>query len=132
MRCAGWGCGCVFLLPALFLIPASTAGAVQIRIGSATGVVGETVDIPVTIRTQGAQVAGAQLDIRTDLNLRIPRSGDHPGLHRQSRDGSADSTFADLPDGCDPNSNCNGVRPPSGRSRTQPRSRTQRNFSVAA
>jgi MYXO-CTERM domain-containing protein len=84
----------------------------SILIGSATGEPGSTVDVDVSLDTNGeAQVAGTQNDITFDSAARIAaKENGKPDCTVNPEIEKGGTSFAFQPSGCTPGEDCNGVR----------------------
>lgn len=86
-----------------------SAYGVLIDIGHVTGTVGQQVDLPVSISTEGADVNGVQLTIRPGPKARVAARNGHPAcsvnptIHREG------TSFQFRPPGCTPGQTCGDV-----------------------
>jgi len=96
------------------LLLAASAQAVEIRVGEATGDPGQTVDISVTLGTEGAEVAGTQNDIAfgdatSGIQVAAKANG-RPDCAVNPDIEKGGTSFAFQPSGCTAGTDCTGIR----------------------
>ncbi len=91
-------------------VPTATAAAIEVAVGSATGRPGTQASLTVTLHTSGEPVAGVQNDLMFPVQAMLTANPNGKPACKVNAAINKTGAFAFLPSGCQPGTDCVGVR----------------------